>query len=96
MEKDVCFPFRFIQKIKIYSNLFFFFSVYFADLCSKSANYCHTSKEQPIGILLLAEVALGNMYVKHEAEMITQLKSPYNSTKGEGQYTPDPSTFETL
>lgn len=37
--------------------------VYFADMVSKSANYCHTSQSDPVGLLLLAEVALGNMYV---------------------------------
>ena len=36
--------------------------VYFADMVSKSANYCHTNKSSPTGILLLCEVALGNMY----------------------------------
>ena len=38
--------------------------VYFADMCSKSANYCCTSRESPTGILLLCEVAsvaLGEM-----------------------------------
>ena len=33
--------------------------VYFADMCSKSANYCFTSKTNNIGIMLLCEVALG-------------------------------------
>ena len=33
--------------------------VYFADVPSKSANYCHASPENPEGILLLCEVALG-------------------------------------
>lgn len=37
--------------------------VYFADMVSKSANYCHTSQSEPVGLLLLAEVALGNMWV---------------------------------
>ena len=37
--------------------------VYFADMVSKSANYCFTSKSNPVGLLLLCEVALGNMYV---------------------------------
>ena len=33
--------------------------VYFADMSSKSANYCFTSRENSTGILLLCEVALG-------------------------------------
>lgn len=35
--------------------------VYFADMVSKSANYCHTSQSDPMGLLMLAEVSLGNM-----------------------------------
>ena len=35
--------------------------VYFADMVSKSANYCRTSKQDPQGLMLLCEVALGNM-----------------------------------
>lgn len=35
--------------------------VYFADMVSKSANYCRTSKGEPKGLMLLCEVALGNM-----------------------------------
>ena len=35
--------------------------VYFADMVSKSANYCRTTPSEPVGLLLLCEVALGNM-----------------------------------
>ena len=35
--------------------------VYFADMVSKSANYCHVSQLDPVGLLLLGEVALGNV-----------------------------------
>ncbi|XP_019863495.1 PREDICTED: poly [ADP-ribose] polymerase 2-A-like, partial [Amphimedon queenslandica] len=35
--------------------------VYFADMVSKSANYCWTSPQSPVGLMLLCEVALGNM-----------------------------------
>jgi len=35
--------------------------VYFADMVSKSANYCRTSKQDPKGLMMLCEVALGNM-----------------------------------
>lgn len=37
--------------------------IYFADMVSKSANYCSTNKRNPTGLMLLCEVALGNMYV---------------------------------
>jgi len=31
--------------------------VYFADVSSKAANYCHTNKENSEGVLLICEVA---------------------------------------
>ena len=37
--------------------------IYFADMVSKSANYCFTSSSDDTGLLLLCEVALGNMSV---------------------------------
>lgn len=36
--------------------------VYFADLVSKSAQYCFTDKKNPVGLMLLSEVALGDVY----------------------------------
>ena len=36
--------------------------IYFADMVSKSANYCVASKSNPVGLLLLCDVALGNWY----------------------------------
>lgn len=35
---------------------------YFADMVSKSANYCHASQNTPDALLAVCEVALGNMY----------------------------------
>ena len=35
--------------------------VYFADMVSKSANYCSTSRSDNEGLMLLCEVALGDM-----------------------------------
>ena len=40
--------------------------IYFADMVSKSANYCVTSKSNPVGLLLLCDVALGNWYVIYQ------------------------------
>lgn len=37
--------------------------VYFADMVSKSANYCCTNPSSPTGLLLLCEVALGNVSI---------------------------------
>ncbi|XP_014252361.1 poly [ADP-ribose] polymerase [Cimex lectularius] len=65
--------------------------VYFADMVSKSANYCMTSIANPEGLLLLCEVALGNMYERTHAEFIEKLPSGKHSTKGVGATQPDPT-----
>ncbi len=36
--------------------------IYFADMVSKSANYCSTSRSNSTGLMLLCDVALGSMY----------------------------------
>uniref|UniRef100_A0A3P8X066 Poly [ADP-ribose] polymerase n=1 Tax=Cynoglossus semilaevis TaxID=244447 RepID=A0A3P8X066_CYNSE len=64
--------------------------VYFADMVSKSANYCHTSQSDPVGLLLLAEVALGNMHELKKASHITKLPKGKHSVKGLGRTAPDP------
>ncbi|KFO19690.1 Poly [ADP-ribose] polymerase 1 [Fukomys damarensis] len=70
--------------------------IYFADMVSKSANYCHTSQGDPIGLILLGEVALGNMYELKHASHINKLPKGKHSVKGLGKTTPDPSTSITL
>lgn len=40
--------------------------VYFADMVSKSANYCMTSPSNNTGLMLLCEVALGDMWVHYD------------------------------
>ncbi|XP_014061166.1 poly [ADP-ribose] polymerase 1 isoform X1 [Salmo salar] len=70
--------------------------VYFADMVSKSANYCHTSQSDPTGLLLLGEVALGNMHELKKASHITKLPKGKHSVKGLGRNAPDPSATVTL
>ncbi|KAK3020850.1 hypothetical protein RJ639_045532 [Escallonia herrerae] len=71
--------------------------VYFADMFSKSANYCCSTNTATAGVLLLCEVALGDM-----AELLTakydadQLPKGKLSTKGVGTTAPDFSKVETL
>ncbi|KAG0710317.1 Poly [ADP-ribose] polymerase 1 [Chionoecetes opilio] len=65
--------------------------VYFADMVSKSANYCSTSKTNSTGIILLCEVALGNMYERTGAEYVEKLPAGKHSTKGVGRTCPDPT-----
>jgi len=66
--------------------------VYFADLVSKSANYCGASKASPVGGMLLCEVALGDMNPKYYADYWANKLPPGKlSTKGMGKTAPDPS-----
>ncbi|CAF0900722.1 unnamed protein product [Adineta steineri] len=66
--------------------------LYFADMVSKSANYCFTTRESPEGLLLLCEVALGKMYECYKATSLSADKLPQDkqATKGCGQTIPDP------
>eukprot|EP00741_Cyanophora_paradoxa_P001709 tig00000498_g1659.t1 len=70
--------------------------VYFADLVSKSANYCATSSSNPTGLMLLSEVALGNMYEITEAEYMEKAPKGKHSTFGMGKMGPDPAGDVTL
>ncbi|XP_053315053.1 poly [ADP-ribose] polymerase 1 [Spea bombifrons] len=65
--------------------------IYFADMVSKSANYCHTMPSNPVGLILLGEVALGNMHELKAAAHITKLPKGKHSVKGLGRTAPDPS-----
>ncbi|MFS7901678.1 putative NAD(+) ADP-ribosyltransferase transcription regulator SAP family [Helianthus anomalus] len=71
--------------------------VYFADMFSKSANYCCASQQSSSGVLLLCEVALGDMAelleAKYDADKLPQGKL---STKGVGATAPDMSESESL
>ncbi|KAG7249301.1 hypothetical protein CRUP_009152, partial [Coryphaenoides rupestris] len=42
--------------------------IYFADMSSKSANYCFTNQRSNIGLLLLSEVALGDCNELRDAD----------------------------
>lgn len=56
--------------------------LYFADLVSKSANYCHANKDSPVALMLLAEVALGEMYELKKAKYMDKPpKGKYSQTK---------------
>ncbi|KAL3531481.1 hypothetical protein ACH5RR_010803 [Cinchona calisaya] len=71
--------------------------VYFADMFSKSANYCRSSYTAPAAVLLLCEVALGDM-----AELLNancnagKLPEGKLSTKGVGSTAPDISGAQIL
>nr|CAB3473102.1 unnamed protein product [Digitaria exilis] len=64
--------------------------VYFADMFSKSANYCYASEASRSGVLLLCEVALGDMNELVNADYYANnLPKGKLSTKGVGQKAPD-------
>ena len=65
--------------------------VYFADMSSKSGNYCATKRADPVGLLLLSEVALGDVYERKEAEFVRHLPDGKLSCKGIGRTRPDPA-----
>ena len=63
--------------------------VYFADMVSKSANYCCTNPTNNTGLMLLCEVALGDMNEKTQADYYANLLPPgKSSTKGVGKTAP--------
>lgn len=69
--------------------------IYFADMVSKSANYCCTNKVNPVGLLLLCEVALGNMKECKRAEDV-KLPPNMHSAWGMGATQPDPAQNKVL
>ncbi|XP_019456536.1 PREDICTED: poly [ADP-ribose] polymerase 1 isoform X1 [Lupinus angustifolius] len=67
--------------------------VYFADLVSKSAQYCFTDKKNPVGLMLLSEVALGNVYELNKAKYMDKPPRGKHSTKGLGKKVPNESEY---
>lgn len=64
--------------------------IYFADMVSKSANYCDASQTNDTGVLFLCEVALGDSMNCVAANFIEQLPKGKNSVKGIGKTYPNP------
>ncbi|EMP24283.1 Poly [ADP-ribose] polymerase 2 [Chelonia mydas] len=66
--------------------------IYFADMSSKSANYCFASRQRDVGLLLLCEVALGECQELLEANAEARKLPPgKHSTKGLGKLAPAPA-----
>uniref|UniRef100_A0A0B7ABP7 Poly [ADP-ribose] polymerase n=1 Tax=Arion vulgaris TaxID=1028688 RepID=A0A0B7ABP7_9EUPU len=71
--------------------------VYFADMSSKSANYCFATKTKNTGLLALCDVSLGSMNDKLAADYSAdKLPKGKHSTRGVGKIAPDPSANVTL
>lgn len=67
--------------------------VYFADLVSKSAQYCYTDRKNPVGLMLLSEVALGEVYELRKAMYMDKPPEGKHSTKGLGKKKPQDSEY---
>lgn len=69
--------------------------IYFADMVTKSANYCNPDYPSMLrntsGLLLLCEVALGNMQHLTKAKTIVSLPQHVHSIMGLGRMIPEPS-----
>ena len=65
-------------------------------MVSKSANYCCTSRSNNTGLLLLCDVALGNMYEARKAEYVEKLPPGFHSTKGLGKTAPDATNVKEI
>ena len=52
-----------------------------------------TSRSNNVGLLMLCDVALGNMYERYHADYIEKLPKGKHSCKGVGKTEPDPSEF---
>ncbi|XP_072171566.1 poly [ADP-ribose] polymerase 1-like [Diadema setosum] len=70
--------------------------IYFADMVTKSANYCFTNASNNIGLMLLSEVALGDMYELRGAQGMSKPPAGKHSTKGMGRTEPDPTGTQTV
>ena len=68
--------------------------IYFADMVSKSANYCQ-ALGGAAGLLALCEVALGNVHELYQAQAFASPPPSYNSIKGVGQTQLDDSEVYT-
>ena len=69
--------------------------VYFADMSSKSANYCYPTRSQPVGLLLICEVALGDTNQLVDADYnADKLPKGKHSVMGMGRV--EPSGYEAL
>ncbi|XP_050442642.1 poly [ADP-ribose] polymerase [Adelges cooleyi] len=65
--------------------------IYFADMVSKSANYCMATHTNNSGLLLLCEVALGNMDEHKQSHYVEKLPAGKHSCKGIGRTMPNPA-----
>ncbi|KAF8392235.1 hypothetical protein HHK36_022577 [Tetracentron sinense] len=88
-EFDQYAPFR----EKLQNKMLLWHGIYFADLVSKSAQYCYTDKKNPVGLMLLSEVALGEVYELKKASYMEKPPEGKHSTKGLGKKIPQETDY---
>lgn len=59
--------------------------IYFADVVSKAANYCCSTRDSPEVLMLLCEVALGNMHQVTKAKSFKRPPVGFHSVMGVGR-----------
>ncbi|PIO77061.1 Poly(ADP-ribose) polymerase catalytic domain protein [Teladorsagia circumcincta] len=70
--------------------------IYFADVASKSGNYCYPAKGK-CALLMLSEVALGTPQILRDANYSAdKLEQGKNSTLGLGKFRPSEGNFMTM
>eukprot|EP00026_Physarum_polycephalum_P002055 Phypoly_transcript_02059.p1 GENE.Phypoly_transcript_02059~~Phypoly_transcript_02059.p1 ORF type:complete len:946 (+),score=184.86 Phypoly_transcript_02059:73-2910(+) len=70
--------------------------VYFADCVSKSTSYCFSTKDAPTAVLLLGEVALGDMNQLKKDTYMEKAPPGTHSTKALGMAAPDPKLDQAI
>lgn len=71
--------------------------IYFSNCVSKAANYCNTDAKVSNGVLLLCEIALGNMLEKYRAQNdLIKLPDGKHSVFGRGVLTPEPNEVKII
>ncbi|KPI86479.1 putative poly(ADP-ribose) polymerase [Leptomonas seymouri] len=70
--------------------------IYLADTCTKSANYCCTSRMNNTGLMLLCEAALGKQKEYTSSCYMEKAQPGFDSTKGVGRMHPNPKEATTV
>eukprot|EP01106_Pelomyxa_sp_JSP_P014176 TRINITY_DN4438_c0_g1_i4.p1 TRINITY_DN4438_c0_g1~~TRINITY_DN4438_c0_g1_i4.p1 ORF type:complete len:591 (-),score=190.34 TRINITY_DN4438_c0_g1_i4:250-1878(-) len=70
--------------------------VYFADCVSKSATYCYATRENPVGVMILNEVAVGVPNKVKQDTYMEKAPAGTDSTWALGMAGPDPASTVTI
>lgn len=90
-QRSISFKVKCDKKISFFNSLstqtgyMFGKGLYFADMVTKSANYCYANASSNIGLMILSDVALGDMYELYGAKGMSKPPAGKHSTKGMGR-----------